>query len=92
LLAIHGRDEALVKSARNIDRTTLTTVSQLNVWDILRNRTLLLTKSGLQELIGGKGKSDAEKGEPVKGPAAKKKAAKAAQRASAKAAGKGEAK
>ena len=29
------------RSARNIDRTTLTTVAQLNAWDILRNRTLL---------------------------------------------------
>ena len=39
------------KSARNIDRTTLTTVSQLNVWDILRNRTLLVTKAGLQQIL-----------------------------------------
>jgi large subunit ribosomal protein L4 len=51
LLAINGRDEALERSARNIDRTTLTTVSQLNAWDILRNRTLLVTKEGLQALI-----------------------------------------
>jgi large subunit ribosomal protein L4 len=38
LLAINGRDEVLEKSARNLHRTTLTTVSQLNVWDILRSR------------------------------------------------------
>jgi large subunit ribosomal protein L4 len=51
LLAIHGKDEALEKSARNLARTTLTTVSQLNVWDILRNRTLLVTKAGLEQIL-----------------------------------------
>jgi len=51
LLALKDRDEAVERSARNIDRTTLTTVKQLNAWDVLRNRTLLLTKDGLQELI-----------------------------------------
>jgi large subunit ribosomal protein L4 len=51
LLAINGRDENLVRSARNLDRTTLTTVSQLNAWEILKNRTLLLTKAGLEQLL-----------------------------------------
>ena len=51
LVAINGRDEALERSARNLGRTTLTTVAQLNAWDILRNRTLLMTKEGLKELL-----------------------------------------
>jgi large subunit ribosomal protein L4 len=51
LLALTNRDETIERSARNIDRTTLTTVKQLNAWDVLRNRTLLMTKDGLQELI-----------------------------------------
>jgi len=51
LVAINGRDEMLEKSARNIHRTTLTTVEQLNAWDILRSRTLLVTKAGLQEIL-----------------------------------------
>jgi large subunit ribosomal protein L4 len=51
LLALAGKDEAVERSARNIDRTTLTTVSQLNVWTILRNRTLLVTKEGLTQLL-----------------------------------------
>jgi large subunit ribosomal protein L4 len=51
LLAIDGKDEALEKSARNIHRTTLTTVSQLNVWDILRNKILLVTKAGLEQIL-----------------------------------------
>jgi large subunit ribosomal protein L4 len=51
LLAIDGRNENLEKSARNLDRTTLTTVKQLNAWDILKNRTLLMTKAGLEEIL-----------------------------------------
>jgi ribosomal protein L4 len=40
------------KSARNLGRTTLTTVDQLNAWDILQNRTLLVTRQGLEKLLG----------------------------------------
>ena len=59
LLALDGRNESLEKSARNIDRTTLTTISQLNAWDILRNRTLLVTKAGLQAILEGNYKETA---------------------------------
>ncbi len=52
LLALEGRNESLEKSARNIDRTKLTTVSQLNAFDILQNRTLLMTRAGFQQLVG----------------------------------------
>jgi large subunit ribosomal protein L4 len=51
LLALKDRDESIERSARNIDRTTLTTVKQLNAWDVLRNRTLLMTKDGLNDLL-----------------------------------------
>ena len=53
LVALPGKqaDETVVKSARNIDRTTLTTVDQLNAWDILKNRTLLLTRAGLEQIL-----------------------------------------
>jgi large subunit ribosomal protein L4 len=51
LFAINGRNENVERSARNIDRTTLTTVSQLNAWDILRNRTLLFTRDGFEQLV-----------------------------------------
>lgn len=51
LVAISGQNETFVKSVRNIDRTSLTTVSQLNAWDIMNNRTLLMTKEGFQSLI-----------------------------------------
>jgi large subunit ribosomal protein L4 len=51
LFALADKNEIVEKSARNIDRTTLTTVTQLNAWDILRNRTLLLTKDGLEKVL-----------------------------------------
>src|SRR5438552_14483520 len=51
LFALADKNETVEKSARNIDRTTLTTVRQLNAWDILRNRTLLLTKDGLEKVL-----------------------------------------
>jgi large subunit ribosomal protein L4 len=51
LFALPGRDENLERSSRNIARTTLTTVDQLNAWDLLRSRTLLLTKAGVEKLL-----------------------------------------
>lgn len=52
LFAVDGtNNDALERSARNIDRTTVTAVSQLNAWDIMRNRTLLVSKSGLQSIL-----------------------------------------
>lgn len=51
LFALDGKDVAVEKSARNIDRTTLTTVSQLNAWEILKNRKLLITKAGLEKIL-----------------------------------------
>ncbi|HTW95846.1 MAG TPA: 50S ribosomal protein L4 [Tepidisphaeraceae bacterium] len=51
LFALEARNETLERSARNLDRTTLTTVEQLNCWDIMNNKTLLLTKAGLEQLL-----------------------------------------
>jgi large subunit ribosomal protein L4 len=51
LFALNGRNEVVEKSARNVDRTTLTTVAQLNAWDLLKNRTLLVTKDGLEKIL-----------------------------------------
>jgi large subunit ribosomal protein L4 len=51
LFALPDRDEQVERSARNLDRTTLTTVAQLNAWDIMRNRKLLTTKAGLERIL-----------------------------------------
>lgn len=52
LMAIDPKDQTLYKSARNIPAATLTSVEQLNVWDLLRNRTLLMTKSDFEKVLG----------------------------------------
>ena len=51
--AMADRNENIERSARNIDRTTLTTVAQLNAWDLLRARTLVVTRDGFEELLNG---------------------------------------
>src|SRR3954467_2443793 len=51
LFALAERNANVEKSARNIDRTTLTTVAKLNAWDILKHRTLLMTRTGVQQLM-----------------------------------------
>ena len=51
LFALPERNETIERSARNIDRTTLTTVDQLNAWDILKNRTLLVTRAGMEKIL-----------------------------------------
>ena len=52
LLATEEHNPTVYRAARNIDRTTVSTVAQLNAWDILRNRALVITKDGLNKLIG----------------------------------------
>jgi large subunit ribosomal protein L4 len=51
LLALVEKDQNVERSARNLDRTRLTTVSQLNAWDLLNTRTLLITKAGFEKLL-----------------------------------------
>ena len=51
LFALAQRDANIEKSARNIDRTKLTTVAKLNAWDILKHRTLLITKAGVEQIL-----------------------------------------
>lgn len=50
-LATADYDQAIYRSARNIERCTVTTVRQLSAWDIMQNRMLLVTKDGLQKLM-----------------------------------------
>jgi large subunit ribosomal protein L4 len=51
LLALPQHDEIIERSARNLSQARLTTVAQLNAWDVLQNRTLLLTKAGLEQIL-----------------------------------------
>ncbi|HEX8323724.1 MAG TPA: 50S ribosomal protein L4 [Tepidisphaeraceae bacterium] len=51
LVGFDAMNDVSVKAARNIPNTRLTTVAQLNAWDILNTRTLLLTRDGLQSIL-----------------------------------------
>lgn len=51
LLTLEAKDDNVARASRNIASTTLTTVARLNAWDILNNRTVLITKSGLEALL-----------------------------------------
>jgi len=44
LVTVARHDETIWKSGRNLPDTNITTVSQLNAWDVLRHRRLLFTK------------------------------------------------
>jgi large subunit ribosomal protein L4 len=65
LFALGNRDELLERSARNLDRVTMTSVAQLNAWDIMKNRTLLVTRDGFEQILNGPAKAEAQAGEPA---------------------------
>jgi len=51
LVALPAHDALIERSARNIQKTQMTTVAQLNAWDILNKRTLLTTKAGIEAIF-----------------------------------------
>ena len=50
LLVLPGRDEVLEKSVRNLPDVRVLTVQGLNVYDILKADTLILTPEGVHTL------------------------------------------
>src|SRR5258705_1177513 len=51
LVALPAHDAMIERSARNIQKTQMTTVAQLNAWDILNKKTLLTTKAGIEAIL-----------------------------------------
>jgi len=51
LVALPAHDAMVERSARNIERAQMTTVAQLNAWDILTKKTLLTTKAGIEQIL-----------------------------------------
>jgi len=51
LVALADHDKVVERCTRNIYKAEMTTIAQLNAWDILRKRTLLMTKAGLQQIL-----------------------------------------
>lgn len=44
-------NDTLFRAGRNLARTRFTSVQQLNAWDVLRTRVVLMTRAGLEELV-----------------------------------------
>jgi len=51
LVALEGHDKNLWKSLRNIPRTAMKAVVEINAYDLLRYHTLLITRTALEQLI-----------------------------------------
>jgi len=51
LLALDSHNPMLYRAARNINRTYVSTIEQLNAWDILARRAVVMTKAGFSTLI-----------------------------------------
>lgn len=52
LLSVDKHDGVVWKSARNIEGVRMAPVSDLNAYDLLRQRNLVITRSGLDLLLG----------------------------------------
>ncbi len=52
LLAVHERDENLLLSGRNIPKTEIRLVGDLNAYDILRRKKLIFSKPAFEALVG----------------------------------------
>ncbi|WP_339735464.1 50S ribosomal protein L4 [uncultured Gimesia sp.] len=52
LLTTDGHDPVVWKSARNIEKVQVSPASDLNAYDVLRQRQMVLTKSALDQLLG----------------------------------------
>ena len=45
------KNAQIFRAGRNLARTKFTSVAQLNAWDILRTRTVLMTRAGLEQFV-----------------------------------------
>jgi ribosomal protein L4 len=55
LLVADSVNDTLIKSARNIERLTVTRQSTMNIFDLLTHKKVLMTKKALEEIISRKG-------------------------------------
>ncbi len=51
VLAVHEQDDNLYLSARNVPKTDIRAVDQLNAYEVLRRRTLIFTKPAFERLV-----------------------------------------
>ena len=66
LVTIARYNQTIWQSGRNIPDVTITTVAQLNAWDVLRHRRLLFTKEAIEAFAANPmGAGEAAAAEPV---------------------------
>ncbi len=53
LLALEGQDRNVYLSARNVDRVSVTSGGQLNAYELLNHRKLLITRQALELVLDG---------------------------------------
>ncbi len=56
LLVLPGRDEAVLRSARNIPGVTVLPVEGLNVYDVLKHKNLAMTKDAVEGVVARLGR------------------------------------
>ena len=59
LLTVAGHDPVVYKSARNLDRVLISPAAELNAYNVLRQRHLVITRDALDGLLGRNGKAGA---------------------------------
>jgi len=53
LLALAQRDEVIYRSARNIPKTDVRTVEELNAWDVARRQKMIVSRQAMDALLEG---------------------------------------
>lgn len=51
LLALAERDDVIYRSARNIPKTAVRTVSELNAWDVAKRRKMVISREAMDVLL-----------------------------------------
>jgi large subunit ribosomal protein L4 len=72
LIATNGLDRNLYLSARNIEKTIIKPAAEINAYDVLSKRTMVITKEALEGVLkGSKPVKAAKKAATKKAPTAK---------------------
>jgi len=53
LIATHGLDQVLYRSARNINKAIIKPAAEVNAYDVLSKRTLVITKAAFEDMLKG---------------------------------------
>jgi large subunit ribosomal protein L4 len=66
LIATNGLDKTLYRSARNIQKTIIKPAAEVNAYDVLSKRTMVITKAAFEDVLKGAKPSKAKNNEAAK--------------------------